>query len=341
MATKIAEPELLWKPADLAGSTSEPAAMRAWVDRYGLHPLAVLPALNGGELFVHGGLGGVGFFRWRRGVLAVGGALTAERDHRAVLSAFLEWCSQHQLKPRFVHLPAASAEALAALGFKIDQLGASYSLAFDGGDLPGRSYQQVRRKLNAAWRAGVTVERVDAPRYAELLPQLREINRQWLRQKGAKHIRLLVCEFDRIAADADTRIYVASHHDRVIAYLVFNRTLGADAGWFHNLSRRATGCVDGTMQLIVSTFMREVGHGTLHFGFTPLVELVEPAYPHDAVATWIARQLARRGGVVYPARSQRQYKVSWCPTGIAPEYFAYRGSTLGAMIWFLRATNSV
>ncbi|MDJ0641452.1 MAG: DUF2156 domain-containing protein [Erythrobacter sp.] len=334
--------DLLWQPADEVGTSTDANDIAGWIDAYGQHPLAILLSINGGELFVCRYVGGVGFFRWGKGVLVVGGALTSNQDHVPTLTAFLDWCDEQKLVPRFVHFCSATAAALATLGFKIDQLGASYSLAFEDGNLSGKEYQQVRRKLNKARRLGVTIERIeDARRYSELVPRLRKINRQWLRQKGAKHIDLLVCEFDRIRPAADTLVYTAWHEGNLIAYLVFSRTLGQDAGWFHNLSRRQTGCVDGTMQLIVSTLMKDLGSGVIHFGFTPLVELEEPIYPHSPIATAIARQLSKLGGVVYPARSQRQYKVSWCPSETSREFLAYRGNPLGAVLWFLRATNSL
>jgi lysylphosphatidylglycerol synthetase-like protein (DUF2156 family) len=332
----------LWYPSTEEGTTTEVSHIGHWIDKCAEHPLAVLPKLNGGELYVRAGVGAVGFFRWKDGLLVVGGALSCDDDKLPILAAFLDWCQRQGKAPYFVHFSPETATALATLGFNIDQLGASYSLRFENDDLSGKGYQQVRRKLNKARRSGVVIERVDdEARYAELVPQLRDINRQWLRQKDAKAIRLLVCEFERIKPDPDTLIYTAWHEGKLVAYLVLSRTPGRDWGWFHNLSRRETGCVDGTMQLIVSTFMREVFSGVIHFGFTPLVELTASAYPHSRAATWIASWLAKFGGIVYPARSQRQYKASWNPTQISPEYFAYRGNTLRAVFWFLRATNSL
>ena len=321
---------------------SDVAVIREWTELHGSHSLAVLLELNAGELLVVKNTGAMGFFRWGKGVIAVGGALTASTDHMPTVAAFLAWCEQQKLTARFVHFPPATAQALAQLGFKLDQLGASYSLSFKGGTLPGKGYQQVRRKLNKAVREGVTVERIsNYDQYLSLRPTLQEINTQWLRQKGTKHISLLVSDFERIQPNDDTWIYTAWHRGEVIAYLVFSRTRGEGAGWFHNLSRRKVGCVDGTMQLIVSTFMTDAGEGLLHFGFTPLVDLKAPEYPHSGVARWIANHLSRLGGVVYPARSQRQYKISWCPDQICPEYFSYRGNTLISMLWLLRATNSI
>lgn len=332
-------------PSQLAGPvglTTDATVMADWIGKFGKHPLAFLVLLNGGELFVCAGVGAVGFFRHGNGVLAVGGALTSAQDHSATIREFLLWCHREGLKPRFIHFPPETAAALAAEGFKVDQLGASYSLEFGDTGLKGGQYRQVRRKLNKAKRLGVTVERIETQsRFEELLPTFHEVNRQWLRQKGGKHLRLLVCDLERMVAGQDTLMYAAWHKGELVAYLIFSKTLGEDSGWFHNLSRRKTGCVDGTMQLIMARLMQDISSGTVHFGFTPLVEITDAAYPHSKVAGAIIRLLCRLGGVLYPARSQRQYKMSWCPTQTMPEYFAYQGSSIKALVWFLRATNSL
>ncbi len=341
----VAKPPLnsaLWQPSGMEGTTTDVDQISGWIEQYSQHPLSILLSINGGELFVRARTGGVGFFRWGTGLLVVGGVMTDDEDHGPTLAAFLDWCEREKLTPRFVHFPPATASALADLGFMIDQLGASYSLSFQDSKLSGKGYQQVRRKLNKARRLGVTVERIrDEERYLALVPELEKINLEWLGQKGAKHIELLVCEFERVKPDANTLIYAAWHQNELIAYIVFSRTSGENPGWFHNLSRRRAECVDGTMQLIVHSLMQEIDSGVIHFGFTPLVDLTESTYPHSVVAKLIAKRLASLGGVVYPARSQRQYKVSWCPSEVIPEYLAYRGNTLGAMLWFLRATNSL
>ena len=314
---------------------------RAFLAAGSAHPLTLLLRNRAAEFFRDGD-DGVGFFRHGRGALVVGGALAHPDRRSQTLRRFVAWCDDQRLRPVFMHIPSQDAPTLAELGFRIDQLGASYSRHFDSDQLDGSSFRQVRRKLNAARRAGVTVERIDdAARFAAVRPTLVEINADWLKRKGQRHLRHLVGAFDEIRLDEDERLYVAWNEGRLIAYVLFSRTLGPDAGWFHNLSRRRTGCVDGTMQMIVVTLMREVGAGLLHFGFTPMVELRPALYPHSRGLAWVVGALAARGGVVYPARSQRQYKVSWAPDLIEPEYFAYRGNPLIAALWLLRATNSI
>lgn len=304
-------------------------------------PLTVLLRSPHAQFFRHEA-GAVGFFRHGRGILSVGGALAAPHQREQVLQAFVQWAEAQGHRPYFMHALETDLPILARMGFRMDQLGASYSLFYDSTKLEGSIYRQVRRKLNAAQRAGVTVEHIaDRARFEVVKPQLADINRQWLKAKRHGHLRYLVSHFDHIRLDEDERLYVAWHGGEAIAYVLFSRTFGCDAGWFHNLSRRRTQCVDGTMQMIVAELMRETAPSNLHLGFTPMVELKPSELPGSPPLARIVAALARRGGVVYPARAQRQYKISWAPQTITPEYFAYKGNSLMASLWLLRATNSI
>lgn len=342
----IASDDLGEHPQEVRSDQQFPAPsgksdVRALLDSGSAQPLTVL--LNSPHAqFFRDKAGAVGFFRHGRGILSVGGALAAPDRRAEVLQAFVRWAEAQGHRPYFMHAPETDLPILAEMGFRLDQLGASYSLQYDSAGLDGSAYRQVRRKLNAARRAGVTVEYIaDRARFDLVKPQLADINRQWLKAKRHGHLRYLVSHFDNIRIDEGERLYVARHDGEAIAYVLFSRTFGHDAGWFHNLSRRRTGCVDGTMQMIVTELMRDTVSGNLHFGFTPMVELRPNALPGSAPLARIVAALARRGGVVYPARAQRQYKISWAPQTITPEYFAYKGNSLMASLWLLRATNSI
>ena len=306
------------------------------------HPLGVLLRLNNATQFRSRSGGTIGYFEHGRHVISIGGVVGRAKDRPATIREFVAWADAQRLLPSFVHMPPDDTEMLTKLGFRADQLGASYSLRFGEKQLIGSQYRQVRRKIAHGQRYGFTIDRIDNVQdYRAMRPDLIEINQQWLKQKGAKHLRHLVSSFDSIEPGGEHRIYVARLDGRPVSYVVFSRTYGENPGWFHNLSRRRADCPDGSMQMIVSRFMEEIGAGWLHFGFTPLVDMITPEFPHSQVFHRIAAFLSKHGGIVYPARAQRQYKISWAPDRITPEYFAYRGNPLRASLALLRATNSL
>ena len=100
------------------------------------------------------------------------------------------------------------------------------------------------------------------------------------------------------------------------------------------------------MQLINQTALdafTQEGCSYLHFGFTPLVEMDrDVAFTGSPAFAKIARWMAHKGGVVYPAASQRQYKMSWRPQLITTEYIGFpKGKALKALWSVLRSTNSI
>ena len=300
---------------------------------------------NPGIAFFESGAGVVGYARYRSSLLVLGGLMAPEPERPGLLAAFIAWCDRERLNPMFVHTPEADLPLLRAAGFEINQIGACYGIHLPEYSMAGKRFQQLRNKINRARKKGLVVEEITRQQdFEALLPVLRAINHSWLHGKKAKHIRFMVTDFDYVELGPDAnRLLVARHDGEVIGYILYSRTWGDDSGWFHNLSRHRVGSVDGSMQLINHTFLESLDSDIdyLHFGFTPLVEMTGDAPDGSKAFAAVASFLAQRGGVVYPARSQRQYKMSWRPTYIRPEYFAYRGSSLKALLGLLFATNSV
>jgi lysylphosphatidylglycerol synthetase-like protein (DUF2156 family) len=322
---------------------AEPARVTDWLRSHSHHPLSLLLKNENGRIFSDCGGGGIGFIDTGGALLCIGGIVAGERPASAILKEFCDWCDVKRVKARFVHFTRDEAILLEKQGYRIEQIGASYEMAYEKAELTGSKFRQVRRKLSNAQRAGISVEEItNLARFNEVKPQLAEINAQWLREKRAKPLRHLVYAFDLISPSMDERVFVAWHNGVIIAYLVFSRVLrDNEQCWFHNLSRRRTGCVDGTMQAMVAAFLATSPPGVLNFGFTPLVEMQASEFQHSRVFASLARWLSDRGGLVYPARAQRQYKISWAPQTIIPEYFAYRENTLIAALGLLRTTNSI
>ena len=342
LSTRSEAPTVEQREAVGVETISGRTAIRRFLETGAQHHLSCLLLNPGAEIFTVNETEGVGFVRHGSRAICIGGVMAAPDNVAHIGGRFLDWSAKAGLKPFFLHFPEAQKSFLEGAGFQVNQLGASYTLKFENFTPTGKAFQQVRRKRNNAERAGVTIEEIETKgAFDTVLPDLVRINRSWQLEKNAKPLRYLVADFDALSIpDTENRLFVARHDGVVISYLVFTRTYGADAGWFHNLSRRIAGCVDGTMQLITLNFLSSEGTGRMHFGFTPLVEMQASA-GGSRVFSWIAYELARRGGVVYPAAAQRQYKRSWNPGTIMNEFFAYREGPLPAVASLLRATRSI
>jgi len=323
--------------------TNNKKTIREALNRFSQHHLSVLLMNEQAKIFYNLDKGCVGFVDSGKYILSIGGIMASKGFESELLDAFLEWADKESRSVGFVHFPPSNIAILNQRGFRTNQIGSVYSKRFEGSKLAGKQYQQVRRKLNKALRSNVIVEEItNSENFMELRSDLKEINHAWLKNKKAKQLRHLVFDFETMTVpDADNRLFVAYHNKQLVSYTIFTRTYGSDAGWFCNLTRYKEGCVDGTMQLIMSNMLDSTADTTVHFGFTPLVEMGDDKGSHSKIFSRVANKLASYGGIVYPSRSQRQYKVSWNPTEINAEYFAYRAAVLPAVYSLLRITDSI
>ncbi|UYZ84930.1 DUF2156 domain-containing protein [Entomomonas sp. E2T0] len=293
--------------------------------------------------------GAIGFFKYKNMNMCIGGILSSEENKQNLLSKFLEFNKAAKTFPIFLHFSESDFNLLKQYGFNINQLGASYSLSLENYTIEGKSFQQLRNKINKAKKKGIVVKEIFSQQKLDLLkPQLEFINTLWLKNKGGNALSKLVIDFNSIELNSgEHRLYIASIGDNVLAYIIYTRTYGKTLGWFHNLSRRIPDAPNGIMQLInqtaINQFKKENQVAYLHFGFTPLVEFENTKQINDSFLFYkVAKWLASKGGGVYPAASQRQYKVSWRPSMIEPELVAFpKGKVLKTLWFILRATNSI
>ena len=82
----------------------------------------------------------------------------------------------------------------------------------------------------------------------------------------------------------------------------------------------------------------------LHFGFTPFLVAMSGAAverPDHWLVSRLVRLIGRWGRVIYPARTQLQYKQKWAPEIVETEYIAFQKVSLGALFALLIATRSL
>lgn len=321
----------------------------AWLSRFDSHPLSILTMQPETNLFVSDQVeAAIPYFHDKNLFLAIGGLLANDKDKPLVLDDFLRFSRNQKKIPSFLFFQHDDRKRMAQAGLCVNQIGASCKIDIERYSLEGGHFQQLRYKIRKAEKSGIRVREINCPTaYESLRSCLHSINDSWLKSKGNKLLRRLVTDFSSIRIpDPNRRLFIATLDQALTGYILYSRLFGPKTGWFHDLSRKAQNTPDGIMQLInkyaLDCFKQE-GHEQLDFGFTPLVEMQPSPYDnHSALFSKLANWLARQGGVVYPARSQWQYKKSWRPHHIEAEYLAYpKGKTLPALWGLLKATNSI
>ena len=287
----------------------------------------------------------------RRHAIQLCGPVAEAPDRAALLRSFLCWAAAERRRVTAVQLTRADAALYASHGFTVNQLGASYSIDLTRFTLRGTRFMRLRNKVKRARRAGVTVREWDwgEQQDASGRGRLAEIDRTWLRGKGvlAKELAFMVGERGGPGA-RERRLFVASDGDRPLAYVTYSPCFGARPGWLYDLTRRRPDAPAGTIELLFLTALERIadeGCGWLHLGLTPLTQLDrhnELPARSSAVTAWVLRLVARHGQLIYPARTQEQFKLKWAPHAIEPEYIGFAPRVSPAALWhLLRVTRAI
>lgn len=287
----------------------------------------------------------------RRHLIQLCGPLAAERDRRELLRAFRGWARSEGRRVTAVQLRPGDARLYADDGFKVNQLGSSYSMDLDEFTLRGKRFLKTRNKISRARRQGVTVEELSADdlERPEVEAELAAVDGAWLRSKGrmAKELTFMVGERGGRGRGL-RRVFAGRRDGRTIAYVTYSPCWGERPGWLYDLTRRRPDSPPGVVELIFHTVverLREEGCRWLHLGLTPLVGLApehEEGLPASGAVTRLVRLLSERGEAIYPARSQEDFKLKWAPQLVEPEYVAFEGRPRLAAVWHLmRVTRAI
>lgn len=340
----IATPELVQTSPHHAPGALD--ALLRWAD----HPSALLALNVDTRHFVAPGVPGLVAYREAGGwAFVLGGPFGPAEARRELLEAFRAFARARGRRVVAVQVRPEDVPTWRAAGFRLNQLGTSFSLDLSRFSLRGSAFMQLRNKLSRARRAGVEVVEagVEVARDDALWAALDEVTRAWLTTKGrgAKLMTFMVGETGA-PADRWRRVFVARQGGRPVGFVTLVPAPGRSAGWHHDLTRRTPDAPPGVMELLDLTAIERVrGDRWLHFGLTPLVGLeAEPALDGggSAWASRLLRLLGAHGESIYPARGQAAYKRKWGPVVEVPELFAFEGRyRLGSAVRLLQVTRAI
>lgn len=321
--------------------------------RHGDHSSAFLAFNDGIEYFTDPAIDGMIAYATKGGrhLTQLCGPFAAPDDKLPLLRSFRSFARERRQRVMAVQLRPDDARLYAEAGFRVNQLGSSYSIDLDDFSLRGTRFMKTRNKISRARRLGLTVDELDPDDRARpaTADALNAIDAAWLRGKGAlaQQLAFLVGERDGRGSRL-RRVFVARRDGEAIAYVTYSPCFGERPGWLYDLTRRRPDAPPGTIELVFHTALEQLkGEGCrwLHLGLTPfrgLADEHELASGTSSVVRRIVRLIAEHGELVYPARTQEEFKLKWAPHLIEPEYIAFDGRvSLGAVVHLMRLTRSI
>ncbi|MGH8002476.1 MAG: phosphatidylglycerol lysyltransferase domain-containing protein [Brasilonema sp.] len=315
------------------------------------HHLSILAANPDNEIFnATSCQGQVAYKIQGNYIFTIGGILAKKENKLEVYREFHSFAKEKRKKIIAIYLTLDELEIFKQHDYSINQLGSSYTIALKQFSFTGKRHATMRNKINKARRKGIIVKEVTNDRqFLSLHDQLEEIDAEWLSSKGGKALTFMVTDRSVVHFPSESyRLFVASSEENVLAYILYTRSYGEYKGWVHDLSRQRKNAPMGTLPLInleaIEEFIKaEEDH--LNFGFTPLADLSQEwklEGKQSRIFASVAQFLQKYGDAIYPSQGQRQYKISWRPNIIKPEYIAFQGGfKIGALLSFLKITHSL
>lgn len=322
------------------------------LENYAQHPCSFLCLNKDVEYFEDPNIEGIIAYRLagRRCIAVIAGIITSQENKKTFWAAFEEFAKSKRRKVIVAHFLQDDIKFLDAKKYRINQIGASYAVGLDEYEISGKKFSTLRNKIARAKRKGVIVQEVTNKQELNknLRDQIAEVDREWLNKKGKPELDFMIGQLNLTAASCEKRLFLAIKDSQLLGYLQYSKTYGDLSGWMHDLSRRRQRIPIGTMEylnLIALQQFKERGEKFLHFGFTPFTGL-DDQFEFTASAnkfiTKLMHFLYKHGKFLYPAKSQLQYKKSWQPTVIIPEYIAFEGGyDLRSLFSFLKMINAI
>jgi lysylphosphatidylglycerol synthetase-like protein (DUF2156 family) len=327
----------------------ERSALAAAAARHGDHPSIDLVFNAEMQYFWSPQAEGFVPFRERGRLLCVfAGPVAAASERGRLLGAFLEHAREQRREVLAVQVREPCAEIFAQAGFRLNQLGRSYTLALGEFELRGHRFMKLRNKLKQPTKSGVEVGELglEIPRDSSAQSKLAAITDGWLRSKGrhTKLLEFLVGEVSSIEREG-TRCFLAQRGSEPLAFITYVPAHGQYRGYMHDLTRRLPEAPAGTMELVnLSAIQRFQSEAVpfLNFGLTPFVGVRDEHPSHSPGLARVIRVLADYGKWIYPAESQVAYKMKWAPQIDEPEFIAFRGRLRPSFVWqLLRLTRAI
>jgi lysylphosphatidylglycerol synthetase-like protein (DUF2156 family) len=279
------------------------------LSRYANHTSAYVAMNKQTQHFTSPGVEGFIAYRpTRRALFQFGGVFAPAANREALLGEFLAMAGRTRKHVCVVQLLKEDVDLYQKAGFRINQLGASYTLKLSGFTTVGTRFMTMRNKIARALKAGVTVAELgaDIPRTEEAWASLGAVSDTWLRSKG-QHTKMIEFMVGELGAPSDVkrRIFVALREHKIIAYITYVPSYGRYAGVLHDLTRRLPDAPPGVMELINLTALQRFqaeGIEYMNLGFTPFTGLPEDsAAGEGGIVALVIRLLARYGQAIYPA----------------------------------------
>ena len=255
--------------------------------------------------------------------VAMGDPVGAAASAPEVVRAFLERCDDYGGDPVFYQVTKDRLHLYADFGLTFAKLGEDAFVPLRSFSLDGAANKPFRLVLNRFARSGAEFRIVPAEEVPALLPELRDVSDEWLRNKDASEKGFSLGFFDPGSLERFP-VAVVTEEGRISAFAsVWPGPGGEELSV--DLMRYRASAQKNVMEAIFLQLMqwgREQGYARFNLGMAPLsgleISAVAPAW------TRLGHFLYQQGEPFYNFQGLRAYKEKFHPEW-EPRYLAYPG----------------
>ena len=306
-----------WAPRPIAASSSG--------DRERLAPLVAAARSTTAHLALVGDKGilfnddGTAFLMYGvsgRTWVAMGDPVGIPGEQAKLVRRFREIAAEHHGRPVFYHVTPATlylyADSHPALGLVPRKIGECARVPLHGFSFDGQARRWLRRARKNAIAAGCSIEFVAQPDVTPLLPVLRQISDEWLRDKHSREKCFSLGYFDSEYL-RHCPMAIVRRAGKVVAFANIWISGGNEEASV-DLMRYAPGSPDGVIDYLLSEIMlwaSQGGFAWFDLGVAPLagVEGGRGAPMWNHFASWVFRRCNR----FYSFEGLRRYKAKFDP----------------------------
>lgn len=259
--------------------------------------------------------------------IALGDPVGPESDREELVWSFRELADRNDGRPVFYEVPEESLPLYVDMGLTLAKLGEEAWVPLGDFSLEGSKFARFRQAINRAHREGLQFELVPRGEISRILPALRAVSDDWIKDKpGAEKGFSLGAFSEAYVANFDCA--VARLDGEIVAFS--NLWAAAAAGELSvDLMRYDERAPKGVMDYLFSELMlwgKDNGFSWFNLGMAPLSGLDA----HELAPLWhkLGNLVFRHGDAFYNFEGLRHYKQKFDPEWRA-RYIACRGGVLG------------
>lgn len=245
--------------------------------------------------------------------VAMGDPVGTPVEQADMVQRFRAMAAEHNGRPVFYHVTPATLHLYVDAGLVTRKIGECARVPLQTFSLDGQSRRWLRRARKHALSSGCSIEFVAELDVAPLLPALREVSDEWLRDKRSREKCFSLGYFDA-AYLRRCPMAIVRCGGRVVAFANIWMSGGHEEASV-DLMRYAPGSPDGVIDYLLSEIMlwaSQRGFAWFDLGVAPLagVEGGRGAPLWNRFASW----MYRRGNRFYSFEGLKRYKAKYNPT---------------------------